>query len=468
MRPFPIFLFAVALVAMLALTGCGNSSTSPQMRGSPSFARMFGCTPSNNTAVIGDVVVTSDGNRVVAGTFSGGYLHVTGSPDSLAAGGGARVFVAAFQRDGSLAWKTTLAGGGEVTIRHMARDPDDNLLLAGSFDSNINVGGIPLTNAGNSDVFIMKLDKDAKPIWARAGSTTGPDIALDVAAGSDGSVYVAGVVGDLTTVAGLSVGESGNPSGFVAGIRSDGVGAWRGLAETASVSNCTGVAASEDGTVVVCGVYATTFVVFAGNTLAIDGGVDGFVGRFSASGVGMGSIHIGGAGDSNPESVITLNNDVIVTGSFSGDVDFDVTTAAGAVSSPGATHAFVARYSEAGALRWVKTFGAGEDQAGLSLDRIDSNHFLLCGVFSNSITLGSKTLTPSGASDAFIARLDGDGNVLSANQLGGADTEDTAFAAADGSTAIVVGLTISDEMFFPDGTHLKKLGLIDSFLYQQP
>ena len=41
-------------------------------------------------------------------------------------------------------------------------------------------------------------------------------------------------------------------------------------------------------------------------------------------------------------------------------------------------------------------------------------------------------------------------------------------AAATGTTAIVIGSTESDEMIFPDGSHRKKFGLLDGYLFQQP
>lgn len=465
MRPILIRSLAVALVAITALTGCGNDSTSPQDDGPPAFGERIGCRPDLNTTA-DDVVVMSDGSRVVVGTFSG-ILHITGSPDSLSAGGTSRVYLAAFNPDGSLKGLTSAAGGPAPDIAHATRDAGDNLLLVGSYSADIFFGGTSLSNGGGTDIFFAKLDKEAQAIWVFGASSTAGDAGRDIAAANDGSVYICGSSGDEMQVAGEDVGVPGKSTGFLVKLSDTGSGHWSQTAATTGVSNCHGVAVSADGTVVVCGTYAGSTVEFSGDVLPNDGATDSFIGRFAADGSNMGAIHLGGTGTTAVRAITTQGNDAIVTGYFNGTVDFDVNTPAGNVTASGAD-AFVARYNQAGALLWVKTFGAGDDQVGLRIARMSGSRILLCGTFGTSISIGSKTLTAAGASDVFIARLDGDGKVLTASDLGGADTEDAVSGTADGTTAIVAGTTFSDPMIFPNGTHLGRFGKIDGYLYQQP
>jgi hypothetical protein len=466
-RSLSVVLLAVALIAPFTLTDCGNDSASPEDHGPATFARMMGSTP-NGLTIVGDAAVTSDGLSVVIGSFLG-HLHVTGSADSLASGNAMRPFLAAFRPDGSLAWKTTTAGGGGApTFQRMVRDPNDNLLVVGSYDHNLEFGSTALVNAGGTGIFVAKLDKNAGVAWALGASASGGDRGVDIAAAADGSMYVAGLASTELSVAGTDVGELGSYSGFVVKILGNGVGAWGATATGAGASICSGVTVSQDGSVVVCGYYDDSAVQFAGDTLPLDGNSDDFIARFGADGTPMGAIRIGGAGNSRIEKVTTLDNEPVVTGRFDGTVDFDVNTAGGSVTASGGLNAFVARYSKAGELRWVKTFGPGTEQFGLSICRIDVGHLLVCGIFTGSITLGSKTLTPAGSSDVFFARMDGNGKVLFAGQLGGTDTEDSVSATATGSTAVIVGGTGSQEVLFPNGTHLKKFGAGDGFLYQQP
>ena len=349
----------------------------------------------------------------------------------------------------------------------MTRDTNDNLLLVGSYKADINFGGTSLVNGGGYDIFFAKLDKEDNPLWAFGASSTANDLGEDIAADSDGSVYICGVSGDEMTVAGEDVGVQGKRTGYLVKLLDTGGGSWSQTAATTGTSNCASVAVSADGTVVVCGGFSGSSLEFSGDVLAYDGGSDGFIGRFGANGSNLGAIHLGGTGSVDPRAVTTQGNDVIVTGDFSGTVDFDVNSAAGSVTAMNAD-AFVARYDEAGELLWLKTFGPGDDQGGFRLARMDGNRLLLCGSFLTSISFGSKTLTSAGDSDAFFARLDAEGNVLSVGQIGGTDTEDQVFGTADGSTALVVGQSWSEKILFPNGTQLGRFGRTDGFLYQQP
>ena len=460
--------FLAVCLALLAsvVAGCGSDSTSPENDGPASFSRTMGSTPDRETAVMG-VAVLSDGTRMVCGAFNGS-LHVTGSTDSIISGGGERNFVAAFRSDGSLSSMTTV-GGSAVAIRRMARDRDDDLLMVGAFGGSTNFGGVPFT-AVNGDLIFAKLDRTGHASWVQSGSGSGTDDGTDIAAARDGNIYMTGIASGEMTVAGEDVGQSGHSTGFMVKLRSDGVGISQ---QTAGVSGgesaCTGVAVSADGTVVACGTYTSPTLDFAGDVLDHGSGtVDSFVGRFKAEGTPMGSIHMQSAGIVNALDVTTIDNDVIVTGSLDATTDFDPAGAGGAVKTKGLEDAFVARYSEAGELRWVKSFGPGDRQVGLALASLSGGNILVCGRFEGTITLGSATLTSGGSVDTFIARLDGAGKVLSASQIGGFGEEFGWFVAAAGSTAIIAGGAGSNPITFPDGTNRKRVGAFDGYIFQQP
>jgi hypothetical protein len=351
----------------------------------------------------------------------------------------------------------------------MARDRDDDLLLAGDFGGSTNFGGVPFT-AVNGDLIFAKLDRTGHALWVQSGSGSGNDGASDIAAAADGNIYMTGVASDEMSVAGEDVGQSGHSTGFLVKLRSDGVGVWQ---QTAGVSGgesaCNAVATSADGSVVACGTYTSPTLDFAGDVLDHGSGtVDSFVGRVKADGTPLGTIHMQSAGRVIAVDVTTIDNDAIVTGSYDATTDFDPPGAGGAVKADGTANAFVARYSPAGALRWVKTFRPGNNQIGLSLSPLAGGNILVCGRFETTITLGSTTLTSTGNTDVFIARLDGDGNVLSVGRIGGIGEEEGLVTTTTGSTAIIAGGTGSNPVTFPDGSHRSRLGIFDGYIFQQP
>ncbi len=124
----------------------------------------------------------------------------------------------------------------------------------------------------------------------------------------------------------------------------------------------------------------------------------------------------------------------IVAGYFSGRADFDPGKSSLSVVSTGGTDAFVAKYGSDGALIWVKTFGGlGADQVtGLVVDT--SGAIYAAGSFSFLVDFdpgpSTATLVSAGQEDAFLLKLDANGNFIWARKIGG--------ALADRATAIAV------------------------------
>ncbi|NLF70850.1 MAG: hypothetical protein GX575_17605, partial [Candidatus Anammoximicrobium sp.] len=120
---------------------------------------------------------------------------------------------------------------------------------------------------------------------------------------------------------------------------------------------------------------------------------------------------------------------VYVTGIFQGTVDFD--PGAGVVnltSSAGGEDVFVAQYTAAGALGWVRQLGASGNDEGYGIAVDGAGNVYTTGCFEGTVDfdpgIGTYTLTSAGYSDVFISKLDSAGNFLWARKLGGSDWYD--------------------------------------------
>jgi hypothetical protein len=130
------------------------------------------------------------------------------------------------------------------------------------------------------------------------------------------------------------------------------------------------------------------------------------------------------AGDSTVEPVIydieaDASGNVYTVGSFTGTVDFDpgpgvVTKSTG---NNGLPHAFFAKYSNTGALVWVKTLGGINDYAWAYQLALDNTGDLY--ISGNRSGLGPLNLDPNGGSlltgnnaTWFLAKYDANGNVI--------------------------------------------------------
>jgi hypothetical protein len=208
-------------------------------------------------------------------------------------------------------------------------------------------------------------------------------------------------------------------------------------------------------------------VTIGGVILPNDGVANGFVARFDASGAPLSNIRMGGTGVVAPRELTTINDDVVVCGTFAGTADFDVNTAAGVVAAVG-NDAFVARYSKTGALRWVKTFGTTGDQSATCVSKTSSGDVLVAGPFDGTFSAGSSLFNAVGSTDIFVVRLSGSGALLAAQRVSGSGEEILAGVASFNDDVIVAGRTNSTELTFPDGSKRTSAGLFDSFTYQQP
>lgn len=89
----------------------------------------------------------------------------------------------------------------------------------------------------------------------------------------------------------------------------------------------------------------------------------------------------------------------------------------------------VTKYSSAGGMQWMQQISGGGALAGLATD--SSGNVYLAGNFRDSISLGSWTLNSNGGSDAFVFKLNPDGQVLWGYNFGAAADDSATTLTAD-------------------------------------
>lgn len=138
---------------------------------------------------------------------------------------------------------------------------------------------------------------------------------------------------------------------------------------------------------------------------------------------------------------VAMDGSMFVTGDFSGTVDFDLGSGITALTSIYATSGFIARYSPSQELLWVRQFGAtGGSTYSLSLAFDSSGNPYLTGYTSSpTLTLGSTVLTTKGLSDAYVAKLDSNGNFVWARSWGGISSDYARSLLIDANDRLHVG-----------------------------
>jgi hypothetical protein len=161
--------------------------------------------------------------------------------------------------------------------------------------------------------------------------------------------------------------------------------------------------------------------------------------------------------------VVDAAGNSYVSGQSFGTVHFGSTTINASVSD-----LYVAKLDAAGNYRWIVSFSSGSGSSNsdffpaLALDA--SGNVYVAGSFvSPTLTLGSITLTNAGGTDLFVAKLDPNGQWLSAVRAGGTGTENVNSLTLDSAGNIYLTGQFTGSSPF-GSTTLRSAGLNDFFV----
>lgn len=301
-------IFGQSLSLFSTLANIGNTDVfvvKYNTNGQPQWAARLGSTGAD----IGyQVAYDPNGNVFVTGSTSG-TLTAYSANDAPFAGtipnaGGSDVFVIKYNGSGEVQWTARVASTGGDIGYGIATDSSGNAYVTGAAGGNwtaYNAGGsLPfpeVTNAGQSDVFLVKYNPDGFVQWRARLSGAAIDNGFAVTTDLSNNVYVAGQTGagGVFTASGSNL--SGGPSftaasndGFLAKYSPAGSILSLARMSSSTVDSANAVATAPDGSAYVCGSYTGTFtarsaggVAFA-PTLATAGVTDCFLVKYTSAG----------------------------------------------------------------------------------------------------------------------------------------------------------------------------------------
>lgn len=258
----------------------------------------------------------------------------------------------------------------------------------------------------------------------------GRDIATDAA----GNIILAGQFEGSATFGDTTLSSFGSADIYLAKYDADGNVLWATQAGGNNFDEGIAVAVDEAGNIFLSGHFVET-ASFEDTSLTSLGFQDIFLAKYDAAGNLHWVKQAGGTEtDIGIDMAVDNSGNVALCGFFSGSSTFDNTT----LTSVGFEDVFVARFDSNGNVLWaVQGGGDGTDNCfGLTTD--SANNVIISGVFAETASFGSTSLTSVGFVDIFVAKYDSDGNVLWAKQAGGADFDSGSGVAADASGNIVV------------------------------
>jgi hypothetical protein len=143
------------------------------------------------------LAVDGAGNVYITGDFQGTADFDPGAGVfNLTSAGWNDIFVSKFNGSGNFFWAKQFGGIDQDGSSSLAVDGLGNVYTTGSFNGTADFdpgpGVFNLTSAGNTDIFVNKLDAWGKFVWGRRFGNTGYDGGSELTVDGAGNVYTAG------------------------------------------------------------------------------------------------------------------------------------------------------------------------------------------------------------------------------------------------------------------------------------
>lgn len=381
-----------------------------------------------------NITTDASGNVYSIGYFVGTVDFDPGvAISNLTSSGSNDIFVSKLDADGNFLWAKKFGGTGSDIGLAICVDAAGNVYTTGNFagtaDFDPGVGVSNLINPlGNSDAFISKLDNNGNFVWAKQftssalGTSGGSEIAVD----GIGNVFIYG--GFMATVdfnpgagtANLSSFSISSYDVFVAKLDGSGNFIFAKQLGGTSHDNAISMALDSDDNILITGSFLGTADFDPGAAsfnLTPIGTLDIFIAKLNSSGNFVWAKSVGGSGsDVGRDISVDGNDNVYVTGNFNTTADFDPGAGVFNMTAVAFQDGFVVKLDENGTFVWSKQI-AGSAADYLSTIAIDqSGNSYISGFFQGTTDFdpgaGTSNLTSVASDDAFITKLDIDGNFV--------------------------------------------------------
>jgi hypothetical protein len=389
--------------------------------------------------------------------------------------------------DAEFTWAKGLTGTGDFAPRTTVMDNGGNVYTVGIFNGSIDFsagnGTNSLTSFGSSDIAVTKHAADGTLVWVKQFGGTTFDTGNSVAVSNTGEVVV---VSRFSGTADFDPGNPGNKFASIGGFDSavvklnpDGSVAWAKQVATSITDDAIDdVAVDQAGNVYLAGWFTGTAdfdpsATGVANLSAVGAATDAdaFVSKLNADGSFAWAKQFGGNGIDDQTDSVAVDNagNVYSTGLFGGNAT--ATTVNGNVTLTGiggSRDIFVNKFDANGNLLWVNQFGGAGEDLGQDIAVDSSGNSYLAGFFSGNASFGSSTsFTNNGARDAVVAKLDTNGQVVWAKQIGNAGDDEVSEIVVSASNKVYVAGTFTNSLNIDLGgnpTTFTSQGAYDAFV----
>jgi hypothetical protein len=182
----------------------------------------------------------------------------------------------------------------------------------------------------------------------------------------------------------------------------------------------------------------------------LKGGYESFLAKFDSCGSLAWCTYFGTSNFDNAEKITYSKDNTIVFCGYTNGVDLSTTSNAFQLANKGLYDCYVAKFDLSGQPVWISYFGSSNSDFAYDVVTDSLNNIIIGGTtLSDTLYTNTNSFqqTNKGATDAFIARLNSNGNVKFSTFYGGNSSEDIHALAVDKHSNIIgVGGSFSNNL----------------------
>lgn len=365
-------------------------------------------------------------NVYIAGRSKSINNIATNNAHQNSIGGNDDAYIASFNSGGFIRWATYYGGAGNDVIYSIARNRNNQLLLAGVTDTSYNLAHNaqhqPNHGGGGSDCFVLKMDANGNRIWCTYyGGEDEEQENLEyqayVISDSSNNIYLAGTTKSDTGIATTGTAQTsraGNFDAFLVKFNNNGVRLWGTYYGGSSIDNFRKIALDNNNNVYVAGTFQSSGMATSStHQTTRRGKLECLLARYNPfDGSLKWATYFGGTNDDSPQGLgVDDNFNVYMSGSTNSG-SYIATNGASqtqlnAGASTGVYDAFIAKFDTSAQLTWGTYFGGSAvDHSGdLAID--DAGNIVLTGstASTGSISTPGAHQVNSGGNNSFDAFL---------------------------------------------------------------
>jgi hypothetical protein len=428
-----LFHFSIKTIHRLTLLGflfIVYTSNAQTLNGAGSFEGIGNNKPN---AILSDAA----GYIYITGAFNGTVDFDAGNNQTLLTGND-DAYLCKYDPSGQLLWVRQWGSGGVDESVEICLNSFGFLILSGNFTGTVDfdpsANDFMLSSAGNQDVFISSFDTSGNFQFALSFGGSNMETVTSMIISQNQQLLLGGYFsGSCDFDPGPSANiltAQGAGDGFIVALTPLGNFLWAdafGGNDNFAVDEVNGITENTNGDLFVCGYFSSNIDLDPSPSIVAKvsmGLFDFFAVRLSATNVYEDGIALGGTGMDLASAITNqaLGN-IIISGSFENNVDFDPQIASLPKTSNGMSDAFWLCLDENFNFLWMNQIGGIENDEAGNIWCDGLGNVYSGGNFSNQSDLdpgaGINNKTSNGFYDFFATVFDPLGNSLGAYTIGG-------------------------------------------------